>query len=57
MEELIYSLRKGIIGRAQSPMGSDMNEPRTATGETVLARQKEPGWGWDHVARGAKVRK
>lgn len=32
-----------------------MNEPpRAATGEMALAWQKEPGWGWDHVAGGGK---
>lgn len=57
MEELIYSLQKGVIGRVWSHMCNDTNEPpRAGMGETALEWQREAGWGWDHVARGAKVR-
>jgi len=53
MEELIYSLQEGIIGRLRSHVYNHMNEPpRAAMREMALSWHE--GWGWDHMVKGGE---
>lgn len=55
MEELIYSLQEGIIGRLWSHVCNGMNEPpRAAMREMALSWSKKEGPGWGPCGKGGQ---